>query len=312
MKVLLTDQVFPSVEMERRLLREAGHELVIASTPDQLRSHLGDADAVLTTYQPLPEELLDTMKKAKIIARYGIGVDNIDLKAAASRGIVVTNVPDYCVEEVAAHAVAMALALHRRLADADASVHAGHWGVDSVRPIRRLSTLTAGFLGFGRIGRKVASTMTTFGCRIVAHDPYATDLPSTVGPVGLEELLAQSDILFLHAPLTPETRGIINTESIDLLPECAIVINVARGPLVVLEDLLAALRQGRLGGAGLDTFPTEPLDPAVLADVPNLLVTPHTAYYSEEAITESQRKATMQVIKVLAGEEADYSLTGDR
>ncbi|MBT1002014.1 C-terminal binding protein [Paenarthrobacter sp. DKR-5] len=309
MKVLLTDQVFPSVETERALLSEAGHELVIASTPEDLRHHLADADAVLTTYQPLPEEVLSTMKNAKIIARYGIGVDNIDLASAASRGIMVTNVPDYCVEEVAEHAIAMALSLHRRLHDADASTRAGEWGVASVRPIHRLSTLTAGFLGFGRIGRRVASTMATFGCRIVAHDPYATDLPSTVNGVEMDELLGQSDLLFLHAPLTAETRGIINADTIARLPERAIVVNVARGPLVVLEDLIAALRADRLGGAGLDTFPTEPVDPGLLIDVPNLLVSPHTAYYSEEAITESQRKATNQVIKVLSGEKADYPLT---
>lgn len=309
MKVLLTDQVFPSVETERALLSEAGHELVIASTPEDLKRHLVDADGVLTTYQPLPGELLATMKNTKIIARYGIGVDNIDVQSAASRGIIITNVPDYCVEEVAEHAVAMALSLHRRLRDGDAATRSGHWGVESVRPIHRLSTLTAGFLGYGRIGRRVAATMATFGCRIVVHDPYANNLPSTVTSVARDELLAQSDLLFLHAPLTPETRGIINAEAMQQLPQGAIVINVARGPLVVLEDLIHALRSGRLAGAGLDTFPAEPVDPELLSGVPNLLVSPHTAYYSEEAIAESQRKAVTQVIKVLSGEKADYAVT---
>lgn len=309
MKVLLTDQVFPSVDMERALLKEAGHELVIATTPEDLKRHLVDADAVLTTYHPMPAELLGTMKNTQIIARYGIGVDNIDLRSAASLGITVTNVPDYCVEEVAEHAVAMALALHRRLGDADAATRKGEWGVASVRPIRRLSTLTAGFLGYGRIGRSVAATMATFGCRIIAHDPYATELPATVTGVRLDELLEQSDVLFLHAPLTPDTRGIINAETIKRMPSKPIIINVARGPLVVLEDLLAALSNGRVGGAGLDTFPTEPVDPEILKDVPNLLVSPHTAYYSEEAIKESQLKAVNQVIKVLSGQKADYPLT---
>jgi D-3-phosphoglycerate dehydrogenase / 2-oxoglutarate reductase len=309
MKVLLTDQVFPSVDIEQALLSEAGHELVIASSEEEVRRHLVDADAVLTTYHPFPEDLLATMQKAKIIARYGIGVDNIDLAAAASRGIAVTNVPDYCVEEVAEHAVAMALAIHRRLQDADAATRRGDWGVASVRPIHRLSTLSAGFLGYGRIGRSVAATMGTFGCRIIAHDPYAPELPPSVTAVELDELIAQSDLLFLHAPLTPDTRGIINADAISRMPSKAIIINVARGPLVVLQDLLAALHSGGLGGAGLDTFPEEPVDPEALKDVPNLLVSPHSAYYSEEALKESQRKAVTQVIKVLSGQKADYALT---
>ncbi|GGI01481.1 C-terminal binding protein [Arthrobacter liuii] len=310
MKVLLTDQVFPSVEIERILLSEAGHELVIATSEKEARQHLVDADAVLTTYHPLPADVLATMRRAKIIARYGIGVDNIDLAAAESRGITVTNVPDYCVEEVAEHAVAMALTIHRRLQDADAAARRGDWGVSSVRPIHRLSTLTAGFLGYGRIGRKVAATMATFGCRIIAHDPYAPQLPASVTAVSLDELLAQSDLLFLHAPLTPDTRGIIDADAITRMRPKAIVINVARGPLVVLEDLLAALRDRRLGGAGLDTFPVEPVDSELLTDIPNLLVSPHAAYYSEEALKESQRKALGQVIKVLAGQKADYALAG--
>jgi len=309
MKVLLTDQVFPTVDIERALLKEAGHELVIASTDSEVRRHLVDADAVLTTYHPLPAEVLATMQRAKIVARYGIGVDNIDLAAAESRGITVTNVPDYCVEEVAEHAVAMALALHRRLQDADAATRRGDWGVDCVRPIHRLSTLTAGFLGYGRIGRSVATTMATFGCRIITHDPYARELPSSVAAVSLDELLEQSDLLFLHAPLTADTRGIINADALSRMPSKAIIINVARGPLVVLEDLLAALRDGRLGGAGLDTFPLEPVDPELLNGIPNLLVSPHAAYYSEEALQESQRKAVTQVIKVLLGQKADYALT---
>lgn len=309
MKVLLTDQVFPSVDVEQALLSEAGHEFVIASSEEEVRRHLVDADAVLTTYHPLPEDLLATMQKARIIARYGIGVDNIDLAAAATRGITVTNVPDYCVEEVAEHAVAMALAIHRRLQDADAATRRGDWGVASVRPIHRLSTLDAGFLGYGRIGRSVAETMATFGCRIIVHDPYAPELPPYATAVELDELFAQSDLLFLHAPLTPDTRGIINADAISRMPSKAIIINVARGPLVVLQDLLAALHSGRLGGAGLDTFPEEPVDPEALKDVPNLLVSPHSAYYSEEALKESQRKAVTQVIKVLSGQKADYALT---
>jgi D-3-phosphoglycerate dehydrogenase len=263
---------------------------------------------VLTTFAPFPADVLDTMTNTKIIARYGIGVDNIDVEAASARGIIVTNVPDYCVEEVASHSVAMALSLHRHLSRADAAARAGEWGVAAVRPIHRISTLTVGLLGYGKIGRLVATTMATFGCQILIYDPYVRDLPDTVRSVDLDELFTRADVLFLHAPLTAETRGLVNKDRIAQLPQGAIVVNAARGPLIVLDDLINALRSGHLGGAALDTFPLEPLDPSLVVDVPNLLLSPHTAYYSEEAIAESQKKATTQIIKVLAGNKADYEV----
>jgi D-3-phosphoglycerate dehydrogenase len=308
MKVLLTDQVFPDIEVERQMLAKAGHTLVVASTGDEARKYLPEADAVLTTFAPFPADVLDTMTNTKIIARYGIGVDNIDVEAASARGIIVTNVPDYCVEEVASHSVAMALSLHRHLSRADAAARAGEWGVAAVRPIHRISTLTVGLLGYGKIGRLVATTMATFGCQILIYDPYVRDLPDTVRSVDLDELFTRADVLFLHAPLTAETRGLVNKDRIAQLPQGAIVVNAARGPLIVLDDLINALRSGHLGGAALDTFPLEPLDPSLVVDVPNLLLSPHTAYYSEEAIAESQKKATTQIIKVLAGNKADYEV----
>jgi D-3-phosphoglycerate dehydrogenase / 2-oxoglutarate reductase len=215
-------------------------------------------------------------------------------------------VPDYCVEEVASHAVAMALVLLRNLSKADEAARSGQWGVRSVRPLHRISTLTVGLLGFGRIGRLVATSMASFGTDILIYDPYVQQIPETFQSVGLSELFARSDILFLHAPLTPETRGIVNAETLAKLPAGAILVNASRGPLVVLDDLSDALRSGHLKGAALDTFPVEPLDPSLVADVPNLLLSPHTAFYSEEAIKESQLKATQQIVKVLAGKPADY------
>jgi D-3-phosphoglycerate dehydrogenase len=148
--------------------------------------------------------------------------------------------------------------------------------------------------------------MASFGSNILVYDPYAAQIPGPFQRVDQDELFTRSNILFLHAPLTPETRGIVNEAMLSKLPSEAIVINAARGPLVVLDDLVAALRSGHLKGAALDTFPVEPLDPNLIADVPNLLLSPHTAFYSEEAIKESQLKATRQIVKVLAGEPADY------
>jgi len=306
MKVLLTDQAFPDTDLEREILAESGHHLIVASSPEDVRKLAPEADAILNALAPVGADLIATMTRVRIIARYGIGVDNIDVEAAADSGIVVTNVPDYCVEEVASHAVAMALVLLRNLQRADEAARAGHWGAGSVRPLHRISTLTVGLLGFGRIGRLVAASMATFGSDILVYDPYAAQIPEPFQRVDQDELFTRSNILFLHAPLTPDTRGVVNEGTLSKLPGEAIVVNAARGPLVVLDDLVAALRSGHLKGAALDTFPVEPLDPNLIADVPNLLLSPHTAFYSEEAIKESQLKATRQIVKVLAGEPADY------
>ncbi|WDF35297.1 C-terminal binding protein (plasmid) [Arthrobacter agilis] len=307
MRVILTDQVFPTVSLERDEFSRHGHEFLVASNESEALTLIEDADAILTTYMPLPAKVIGTMKKARIIARYGIGVDNIDVRAAAAKGIAVTNVPDYCVEEVATHAVAMALAMVRGLPSADAAVRQGEWGVNTVRPLRRLSSLTVGLLGVGRIGGAVARTLATLGPKLIAHDPYAAELPPGVLPVSLEEVFKNSDLLLLHAPLTEATKGLVNASRIDSMKDGAYIVNVARGPLIVLEDLLAALRSGKLRGAGIDTFPQEPLpDVSILEDVPGLLLSPHTAFYSEEALVESQRKAIAQVVKVLHGQSPDY------
>ena len=306
MKVLLTDQAFPDTDLECGLLAEAGHTLVVASSPEEVQKLAPEANAVLNALAPIGADLIAKMDRARIIARYGIGVDNIDVDAAADRGIVVTNVPDYCVEEVASHAVAMALSLLRNLPKADEAARSGQWGVRSVRPLRRISTLTVGILGFGRIGRLVAASMASFGTGVLICDPYAKQVPEPFQAVDVNGLFTRSDILFLNAPLTPETRGIVNAETLSQLPPGAIVVNAARGPLIVWDDLVASLRAGHLKGAALDTFPVEPLDPGLVADAPNLLLSPHTAFYSEEAIRESQLKAVQQVVKVLAGEPADY------
>ena len=309
MRVILTDQVFPSVALEQAEFSRRGHDFVVASDQDEALRLVEEADAVLTTYMPLSADVIKTMRKAKIIARYGIGVDNIDVRAAAERGIAVTNVPDYCVEEVATHAVAMALAMIRGLPAADAAVREGKWGVDSVRPLHRLSSLTVGLLGVGRIGGSVARTLATLGPKIIAHDPYASKLPPGVSSVSLDDVFEGSDILLLHAPLTEDTRDIVNAARIESMKDGAFIINVARGPLLVLDDVISALRSGKLSGAGIDTFPQEPLpDASIFKDVPGLLLSPHTAFYSEEALAESQRKAIEQVVKVLEGRSTDYPI----
>jgi D-3-phosphoglycerate dehydrogenase len=306
-KVVISDQVFPTIDIERELLAEIDADLTVASGDiDTVLAVAADADGILNTYLPWNADSIGRLEKCRIIARYGIGFDNVDLKAAAEAGIVVTNVPDYSVEEVATHALALILASLRKVVLADASVRAGTWSIDNFRPIRRLSTLTVGLVGYGRIARRIAAPLEALGARIIAHDPYLNpgdDLPPLLA---LDQLLSEADIVSLHLPLNEETRGIIGAAALAGMRSGAILVNTSRGPLVDLDALAASLRRGHLGAAGLDVFDQEPLDASRIEGVPNLIVTPHMAYYSEEALAESQRKAATQVIKVLTGQTPDY------
>src|ERR1039457_5419097 len=277
-KVVVTDQVFPSIDTEAALLAGIGGDLEVADgTPDGGARLGGDAGGPLNTYMPITDDLLSRLPACKIVARYGIGVDNVDLLAAARRGVVVTNVPDYSVEEVAVHTLSLLLSLTRRLPAAAGLVARGGWGLDGLRPIRRLSTQRIGLVGFGRIARRLASYLAALRCEVVVHDPFVQPAPDTPALVPLGELLAGCDAVSLHAPLTPQTRG-----------------------------LIGAVRAGQIRAAALDVLDREPPAGRLPDDLPNLLVTPHMAYYSEESIAESQKKAATQVIKVLTGGQPDY------
>lgn len=309
-RVVVTDQVFPTVDLERELLSSIDAELIVAEGDrDQMLELAGTADALLNTYASFSAEELQQLGSCQIIARYGIGVDNIDLDAAREAGIAVTNVPDYCLEEVAAHTVALILASYRKIPQGDALVRSGGWGVAELRPMRRISELTVGLLGYGRIARNVGSIMASMGATIIAHDPFVTDPGDGTRLVEMDDLLAESDILSLHAPLTPDTRGIIAASELEKMREGALLVNTSRGPLVVLDDLLAALKAGTIGAAALDVVDPEPLpDPSLIEGVSNLLMTPHVAFYSESALKESQTKAATQVIKRLKSEPLDYQV----
>jgi D-3-phosphoglycerate dehydrogenase len=308
-KVVVSDQVFPSVDVERALLADIDAELVVASGDvESVLATAADADAILNTYLPWDAESIARLTRCKIIARYGIGFDNVDLKAAAGAGIVVTNVPDYSVEEVATHALALILASLRKVVTADRSVRSGTWSIDNFRPIRRLSTLTVGLVGYGRIARRIAAPLEALGADIIAHDPYLEPGPDLPPLLEFDTVLSRSDIVSLHLPLSDETRGIIDRDALGRMRPGSILINTSRGPLVDLDALVDALRDGTIAAAGLDVFDVEPLDASRVEGVPNLIVTPHMAYYSEEALAESQRKAATQVIKVLTGEKPDYQV----
>ena len=306
-KVVVTDQVFPDVDVERELLASVDADLVVADgTAEGVVAQARDADALLNTYLPVDADLIAQLERCRIIARYGIGVDNIDIEAAEKSGIVVTNVPDYCVEEVALHTAALLLALLRKVVEGDRLVRQGKWGIDELRPMRRVGELTVGLVGYGRIARRVGDIVRVLGADLLVYDPYVTAGPDGPRLVELDELLAGSDAISVHAPLTPQTRGLIGERELALMPDSAVLVNTSRGPLIAFDALEAALRRGDIAAAALDVFEAEPPDAQRVREVPNLVATPHSAFYSEEALRESQRKAATQIVKVLSGQDPDY------
>jgi D-3-phosphoglycerate dehydrogenase len=309
-RVVLTDQVFPDVELERELLARVDAELIVpAGGRDEVLREAATADALLNTYLSLGRDDIERLNGVRIIARYGIGVDNIDLVAARERGIVVTNVPDYCVEEVAVHTLLLILASLRRLPESLAAATRGPWNLTGLRPIPRVSELTVGIVGLGRIGRRVIDLLRPIGPRIVGYDPYAGASVEGVEVIGeLASLLEQSDVVSLHVPMSEATRGLISREQLAQMRPTAILVNTSRGGLVSTADLAEALRNGIIGGAAVDVLEREAADADVIVGLPGALVTPHVAYYSEASLRESQRKAATQIVRVLSGQPPDYAV----
>lgn len=316
--VAVTDHVFPDLEVERALLGAAGHELRYddnARTAEDVVTVVAGSDAVLNCYAPMPADVIRHLEGCRIIARYGIGLDTVDVPEASARGIIVTNVPDYCIDEVSDHALALLLSLARGIARLDRAVHTGSWDPKAARPLHRLRGRTLGLVGFGRIARRLADKAAALGLRVIAADPYVSDddtRAAGVEPRSLGELLAQSDFVSLHAPLTPETRHVIDASAIAVMKPGVILINTSRGPLVDLGAVRDGLEAGRLGGAALDVLEVEPpeRDEPFLRR-PDVVVTPHAAFYSEESIAELQRKAAEQVVAALAGEIPPYAVNAD-
>lgn len=267
------------------------------------------ADIVLVRESPVSRAVIETMDRCKGIVRYGIGVDNIDLPFARERGIVVANVPDYGIEEVSTHTVALLLAVVRQLVVRDRNVRSGQWTATRAQPMYRLRDRTLGLVGYGRIARQTHEKLAGFGFgRVLVNDP-SCEAPPGAELAELDRLCAESDVISLHAPLTPKTRHLIDARRIALMRPTAILVNTARGGLVDLEALQVALAERRLLGAGLDVFEREPLDPAhPLASLDNVVVSDHIGWYSEEAMRELQRKAAEEVVRILSGERPKHWL----
>jgi D-3-phosphoglycerate dehydrogenase len=306
--VAITDYVFPSLEPEQAVLGPLGVEL----RPQQCRSEeeiitlAQDADAVLNCYAKMAARVIEKLKRCKIIARYGIGVDNVDLAAATKARILVTNVPDYCIDEVSDHALALLLALARRIPVADGAVKAGAWDVVAHAGIRRLRGQTLGLLGFGKIAKALASKVQPLGMKVLVYDPYLD--PGLIAQHGaealeLDRLLAEADAISVHVPLSPETRNIIGQRELGRMKSTAFLINTSRGGIVDEHALAVALKEGKLGGAALDVLSVEPPPPDhPLRQAPNMILTPHLAFYSRESVIELQTKAAEEVARALKGE----------
>jgi len=309
MLVAVSDSVFPNLDPAREVLSAIGAELQLApdASPAAIMAIAGGADALLVTYAKITADMIQQMPRCRIISRFGIGVDNVDLAAATSAGIVVTKVPDYCIDEVSDHAMALLLALVRKIPSSSARTHAGRWEMKAVVPIHRLRGSVLGLVGFGRIPQMVAPKAKSFGMRVLAYDPFVTqDVFARAGveSVAFADLLTGSDYVSIHSPLLPETRSLFNADAFRQMKRGAYLVNTARGPIVDEAALAEALDTGQLGGAAIDVMAQEPPPPSPLFGRDNMIITPHTSFYSEESLVELQVKAAQEVVAVLSGRAA--------
>ncbi len=317
-KVVITDYDFGNLDIEREILESVGAEVIglQSKREEDLFEAAQDCAAMVNQYARIGAKTIAKMRKCEVVARYGVGVDIVDVDAATRQGILVTNVQDYCTEEVADHAISMWLTLARKLPDYDRATHQGIWKWQSGQPVFRLRGRTMGVVSFGKIGQAIATRAKAFGVEVIAFDPF---LPAEVAVrLGIElvskaDLLARSDYVLMQAPMTPETKHFLSDAEFAVMKPGAIVVNTGRGPTIDNKALYRALTNGHIAAAGLDDPEEEPAKRAAwsprdnpIFTLPNVLITPHSAYYSEESIRAARVIAASQVAKVLTGQAPDY------
>jgi len=301
--VLITDCDHPTVDVERAILEGAGLtvELATCRTPDEVIAAATETGAIglIVQYAPISGEVLRALPACRVVGRYGVGLDTIDLAAAATLGIRVVNVPDYCTDEVADHALGLILALTRGIVPLDRGVQRGIWDVRLAGRVRRPSSQRLGVIGLGRIGTALARRALGLGFEVVGTDPRGPG-EAGVTAVDLDTLLATSDVVSIHAPLDASTHHLIDGRALGLMKPTAILVNTSRGGLIDQDALVEALRSGGIAGAGLDVLEREPI-PAdhPLIGLPNVVLTPHAAFYSEESLVEMKRKVSQRVVAAL-------------
>jgi len=306
-KVVVTDYAYQDLEEEKREISKVNAEIYDnhCKTEDEAIAIAKDCDALIVQFCPITKKVIDSLEHCKLIVRYAIGVDNIDIDAATKKGIYVANVPDYCTDEVSTHTVAMILAMSRKLVQTVNIVRNGEWNYALMKPMYRSSGSCLGLIGLGAIPTMVAKKMKNFGMRIIAFDPYVSDenaRKSGVQKVDFDELVRTSDYISIHCPLTDETRKMINADVFRKMKNTAILINTARGQIVDEAALIDAIREKEIGGAAIDVMEKEPIarDNPLLT-FPNVIITPHIAWYTEESIHTLKQKVGEEVVRVLSG-----------
>lgn len=305
-KVVMTDDRHKTYEEEKQVLESIGAEVVIANlnTVQEVINTCKDADGIMCNLAPMPAEVIEKLEKCKVISRYGVGYDNVDVAACTKKGIYLANVPDYCAEEVSDQALALMMACARKVARRDAQVRTGMWNIGKADPIYRIAGKTFTFLGFGMIGRTLYRKIKGLNfARILIFDPYIDS--QTIQSMGAEkvewkEALKEGDFISIHIPLNDKTRGIINAAAFDLMKPTAIIINTSRGPVIDEKALINALTNKKINSAGLDVHTKEPMDKDnPLMKIENCVLTDHVGWYSEEAMSELKRKVAENVRDVL-------------
>ena len=316
-KVLITDYVFENFDAETEVLSAVGAELDVhqAKSADELVPHLAGVNAILNTYLPgMDEKIFAAAPDLKVIVRYGIGVDTIDVAAATAAGVMVANVPDYCIEEVSDHALAHFLSLARKIPFSDKKVKGGEWSLAYVKPLKGITGMTCGVIGFGRIGQAIAKRLKAFGPEVIFADPFAKGDVDGCRNVSLDELLAESDAIFVQCPSSKETHHLIDRAAIEKMAKKPLIINCARGDVIDTDAIVWGLENDKIAGAGLDLLDDE--DAVVKNDHPlkafdNVTLTPHSAWYSSAAIGNLQRMAAEEVARVLRGEKPKSLINPD-
>ncbi len=306
--VAQVDYDYPDREIEKQIIEAAGGVLKSAHllTEDEVIEFAADADAIIVQYAPITRKVLESLPKCKIVSRYGIGIDNVDVKAAKELGIYVAHNPQYCINEVSDHAIAMILSLQRHITRGTQQVKQGIWDFTRLVPVKAADRTTIGLVGFGNIGRRTAEKLKVFGFSIIAYDPYVSDevfKEYGVSSVSLEHVMEQSDCISVHCALTEETVNLIDEKMLSLMKTDSFIVNTSRGPVIDIEALSVALEMEKIHGAALDVLPNEPPHSFDrISHMPTLLLTPHIAFYSETSIIELRSTIAEQVVQVMKGD----------
>jgi len=311
-KVLITDYQFKSIEYEKKILSDIDVEVIEAQckTEDEVIKKAKGVHGLIVECAPITRKVIESLPQLKVIARYGIGIDVIDLKAASEHKVFVLNVPDYCIDEVSDHTLALLLGSARKIIPLNNHIKSGSWGFHFAQPFYRIKGRILGLIGFGNIARKLAEKAKPLGLSILTYDPYISNEIMKnyeyVKNVDFLELLKKSDFISIHVPLTKDTKNMISIKDINLMKKSATIINTSRGGIINEKDLTEALISKRIAGAALDVFEEEPLNNNLLLKQDNVILTPHVSYHSEESQIELQTKAAEGVRDVLIGKRPKY------